>query len=480
MKRISGAYLAIIGAALLGGAQAQVPAQEQAPARPQVKDISPHVVVEAGLEPLAQTVMRASGVPEDALMLRVFPAGAAGRAFCLSGRAFLLLAASPLPPVLAERCHAGPGAARKKGDASRGEMPQELQGRNRSVAAGTSGTMAAAGGKSSTKAPEESGEEQARKAKAPVIVQVQLAGEPLMAVQPKGSVPLSLDERTLYMALAEWIPQQGRIIRNPHAKWNSLRSTLPEERIRILLPENTQKVVRDFLRRACESGALPYWRAQRVAVDAETFRRQVAEKCASIRRDGAVRFLKEGDGAVIATLRRHRGALALVGRGAWLQHREELKVAPLEGDAPARPLFLAVDSRNLRQNPVAERVLRTFAQAVRQAGLLPPPPEEREALLSLIEKGKGTSRPDAAGELQERIMQRMPPQAAQALRGEMKSIIMRQQPLVPDMNVPKTRLQERRPVPRARGGVQVDPAPGPGANRVIDFNDLPPARNRRP
>ena len=479
MKRISGAHLAIIGAALLGVAQAQVPAQEQAPARPQVKDLSPHIVVEAGLEPLAQTVMRASGVPEDALTLRVFPAGAAGRAFCLSGRAFLLLSASPLPPALAERCHAGPGAARKKGDASPGETPQELRERNGTAAEGASGTMAAAGGKTTSKAPKEPGGERKQKTKASVVVQVQLADEPLMAVQPKGGVPLSLDERTLYMALAEWIPQQGRIIRNPHAKWNSLRSTLPEERIRILLPENTRKVVRDFLRRACESGALPYWRAQRVAVDAETFRRQVAEKCASIRKDGAVRFVKEGDGAVIATLRRHRGALALVGRGAWLQHREELKAAPLEGDAPARPLFLTVDRQNLRANPVAERVLRTFAEAVRQAGLLPPPPEEREALLSLIEKGKDASRPDAADEMQERIMQRMPPQAAQALRGEMKSIIMRQQPLAPDMNVPKTRSPERRPVPRARGGVQMESPSLPKADMLMNLDDLPPARNER-
>ena len=456
MKRITSAFLAIANAAWLFSGQAQA----------QMKDLSPDVVVEKGLEPLAFMALQAAGVPQEKLLLRAFPPRAAGRAFCLSGKAFMLLSTAPLPRELEERCHASlrKPLVQQRREALTADVQAWLPDRKRRPedrSARKTGRKAAAADSGSR----QEGNRGAWKR----VVQLELAREPLLAVQPEGAVPIEPDGRTLFLALAAWMPQRGRLVRNPYTAWSDLGTSLPDERILILLPENARKLVQDFLRRACERGVLPYWEVQRVAVGKQAFRQLVREKCAVVRKDDAVRFIKGDDAAMVAELQRHRGALALIGHGAWLQNRNVLRAAPPVEDTPSRPLILAVDRSNLLRSSLGVKVLEKLAQSVRETGLLPPPPEERNVLNKLLEEARRAGagqKNEAGGEAAVDAIKALPTGARASA--------------VPSRLAPFAQPPAQAGKPRAYGGVQVEPSPLPKADRTLDLNDLPPAAGQRP
>ena len=88
------------------------------------------------------------------------------------------------------------------------------------------------------------------------IVEVLIGYDGIVLANAKGSAPMELTRKDIYLALAKLVPgKDGKLIENPYKTWKDVNSSLPAKKIEVLGPPPTSGTRDAFVELALEGGA---------------------------------------------------------------------------------------------------------------------------------------------------------------------------------------------------------------------------------
>jgi len=235
------------------------------------------------------------------------------------------------------------------------------------------------------------------------IVEVLIGYDGIVLANAKGSTPMELTRKDIYMALAKLVPNaEGQLIENPHKTWKDVNPALPALKIEVLGPPPTSGTRDAFVELALEGGArqvediakLRALKADEVdAIKALTkklgiesaWTAAVNNKGAkakgkdvvkiigrSVREDGAYIEAGENDNLIVNKLVANPSALGIFGFSFLDQNSDKVQGAVIDGNAPtfdaiadgdykvSRPLYFYVKKAHIGTVPGIAEYLNSF------------------------------------------------------------------------------------------------------------------------
>ncbi|MAK61473.1 MAG: phosphate ABC transporter substrate-binding protein [Ponticaulis sp.] len=214
---------------------------------------------------------------------------------------------------------------------------------------------------------------------------------------------LTLNDREIFQALAAKVPVDGEMVPNPYQYWSEVNPELPNIRIEVYGPPPTSGTRDALVDLALKTGALTFPELEALqSSDPDSFH-QVYE---TIRTDGRWLDAGENDTQIIQSLLRNPEAVGVAGFSYLDQSGDRVKPARIDGVLPSyesilsgdyalsRSLFLYVKPVHLEKRPAVKAFLKeVFSDAAMaeggyllEKGLIPPSEDNRNAILSRLEK----------------------------------------------------------------------------------------------
>lgn len=210
-------------------------------------------------------------------------------------------------------------------------------------------------------------------------------GVALVESRKGGDLPLT--RRQLWLALARMVPVEGKLVPNPHTRWNEVDATLPDRPIRVYGPPPTSGT-RDVFAEVVMEGGCSAFRALRGLGEEER-----REACEHMREDAVYVEAGEDDDMVVRRMSGDDEAIGIVGYNALLRHAHLVKGLALEGVVPdadtiasgdypvSRELYLYVKTPHFNVVPGLSAYLKEFTGDTALGedgylagiGLVPPP-----------------------------------------------------------------------------------------------------------
>ena len=235
------------------------------------------------------------------------------------------------------------------------------------------------------------------------IVEVLIGYDGIVLANAKGSAPLELSRKDIYMALAAQVPgPDGKLIANPNETWKDVNSALPAIKIEVLGPPPTSGTRDAFAELALEGGA-------RKVEDIATLRDLGAEQTSeieamvaklgiekawaavvekkgdkakgkdvvkiigrSVREDGAYVEAGENDNLIVNKLVANPDALGIFGFSFLDQNSDKVQGSVIDGNEPtfdaiaagdykvSRPLYFYVKKAHIGTVPGIAEYLEAF------------------------------------------------------------------------------------------------------------------------
>ena len=233
------------------------------------------------------------------------------------------------------------------------------------------------------------------------IVEVLIGYDGIVLSNAKGTEPLQLTRKDIYMALAASVPgPDGKIIENPYTTWNEINSSLPAAKIEVLGPPPTSGTRDAFAELALEGGAEEVESLAKLAdmsdhaeIEAYTaslgladaWKSIVASKgekadggdlfaviATSVREDGAYIEAGENDNLIVNKLTANPNALGIFGFSFLDQNSDKVQGSVIDGQAPtfdaiaageykvSRPLYFYVKKAHIGTVPGIAEYLNEF------------------------------------------------------------------------------------------------------------------------
>jgi len=235
------------------------------------------------------------------------------------------------------------------------------------------------------------------------IVEVLIGYDGIVLANAKGSAPMELSRKDIYMALAKLVPgPDGKLIENPNKTWKDVNPALPATKIEVLGPPPTSGTRDAFVELALEGGArkvadiaaLRKMKADQVS-DIEAMVKKLGIESAwttvvnkkgakakgkdvvkiighSVREDGAYIEAGENDNLIVNKLVANPNALGIFGFSFLDQNSDKVQGSVIDGNAPtfdaiaggdykvSRPLYFYVKKAHIGTVPGVEEFLNTF------------------------------------------------------------------------------------------------------------------------
>jgi len=235
------------------------------------------------------------------------------------------------------------------------------------------------------------------------IVEVLIGYDGIVLANAKGSAPLELSRKDIYMALAAQVPgPDGKLIANPNKTWKDVNSALPAIKIEVLGPPPTSGTRDAFAELALEGGA-------RKVEDIATLRDLGADQTSeieamvaklgiekawaavvdkngdkakgkdvvkiigrSVREDGAYIEAGENDNLIVNKLVANPDALGIFGFSFLDQNSDKVQGSIIDGNEPtfdaiaagdykvSRPLYFYVKKAHIGTVPGIAEYLEAF------------------------------------------------------------------------------------------------------------------------
>lgn len=235
------------------------------------------------------------------------------------------------------------------------------------------------------------------------IVEVLIGFDGIVLANAKGSAPMELSRKDIYLALAKLVPgADGKLIENPNKTWKDVNPSLPALKIEVLGPPPTSGTRDAFVELALEGGArkiadiaaLRGMKADKVS-DIEAVAKKLGIESAwssvvskkgakakgkdlvkiigrSVREDGAYIEAGENDNLIVNKLVANPNALGIFGFSFLDQNSDKVQGSVIDGQAPSfdaiasgeykvsRPLYFYVKKAHIGTVPGIEEFLNTF------------------------------------------------------------------------------------------------------------------------
>ena len=235
------------------------------------------------------------------------------------------------------------------------------------------------------------------------IVEIKIGYDGIVIAHSKDVVPIRLDRRAIYLALAESVPNPDgteEFVPNPYATGDAIDPNLPGWEIKVWGPASGSGTHYVFRRLAVEQGCRTFkWIADLEQEDPWEYR----DRCRTLRNDGAYVEASENDTHTVEDLDEDPGALAILSFSVLDTNQLSIRGTEVDGIAPnfetiangsylmARPLYLYVKKASVGHTPGLEEFLAEFTAErawgpsgyLKENGLVPMADDERKKYATL-------------------------------------------------------------------------------------------------
>lgn len=235
------------------------------------------------------------------------------------------------------------------------------------------------------------------------IIEVLIGYDGIVLANAKGTAPMNLSRKDIYLALAKLVPgPDGKLIENPNKTWKDVNPTLPAKKIEVLGPPPTSGTRDAFAELALEGGArsIPDIAALRAmgadqANEIQALVKKLGIEAAwatsvknkgasakgkdvvkiigrSVREDGAYIEAGENDNLIVNKLVANPNALGIFGFSFLDQNSDKVQGSVIDGNEPSfdaiasgtykvsRPLYFYVKKAHIGTVPGIQEFLNTF------------------------------------------------------------------------------------------------------------------------
>ncbi|MCH2189699.1 MAG: substrate-binding domain-containing protein [Gammaproteobacteria bacterium] len=235
------------------------------------------------------------------------------------------------------------------------------------------------------------------------IVEVLIGYDGIVLANAKGTEPMELSRKDIYLALAKMIPgPDGKLIENPNKTWKDVNSALPATKIEVLGPPPTSGTRDAFAELALEGGARKIEdiaKLRKLKADQKDEIEKLVKKLGagaawtaavkkkgekakgkdvvkiigrSVREDGAYIEAGENDNLIVNKLVANPNALGIFGFSFLDQNSDKVQGSVIDGMEPtfdaiaegeykvSRPLYFYVKKAHIGVVPGIEEYLNAF------------------------------------------------------------------------------------------------------------------------
>lgn len=235
------------------------------------------------------------------------------------------------------------------------------------------------------------------------IIEVLIGYDGIVLANAKGTEPMELSRKDIYLALAKMVPgPDGKLIDNPNKTWKDVNAALPATKIEVLGPPPTSGTRDAFAELALEGGArkiddiktlrkLKADQKEEIAALVKKLGAEAAWAAAvekkgakakgkdvvkiigrSVREDGAYIEAGENDNLIVNKLVANPNALGIFGFSFLDQNSDKVQGSVIDGKAPtfdaiaggdykvSRPLYFYVKKAHIGVIPGIEEYLNAF------------------------------------------------------------------------------------------------------------------------
>lgn len=212
----------------------------------------------------------------------------------------------------------------------------------------------------------------------------------VFASDSKGAA-FALTPKTVFLAGAAKVPQNGQMIDNPYSKWSDIDPSLPDQAITLVIPGSNHGTREVYEEKMHAAGCKEFAEVQAMDKDAQK------DFCHSMRRDGRIVEIAGDYTETLARLQATNTAVGAFGLSFYEQNRDRLQVATVNGVVPSvatildtsypvsRPLYFYVKGEHIGVIPGLAEYTEYFLNArvsganspLEKAGLIPLPDDIR-------------------------------------------------------------------------------------------------------
>ncbi len=149
-----------------------------------------------------------------------------------------------------------------------------------------------------------------------------------IAREAQGDWDLSLEQ--VYLALADMVPVDGVMVKNPHRKWSDIDPSLPDQAILFYGPPPTSGTRDAFVELAMHVGCASLDHVRNGGFDGDW----VEENCSRMRVDGPFIEAGENDNLIVRSLAEDPTAMGIFGYSFLYENLDMLKPVKINGVEP--------------------------------------------------------------------------------------------------------------------------------------------------
>jgi len=239
------------------------------------------------------------------------------------------------------------------------------------------------------------------------IMEVRFGYDGIVFATDASGPDIALEPRDVYLALAEEIPVDGKMVKNPHKSWKEVNDKLPDWKIVGYIPgekHGTREVFEEkVLVVGCEAVG-----GKKIYLDGGLDKKAAGKACYKVRKDGGTVDIDGDYTETLARLQSNPTGVGVFGLSFYENNIDKLKVATMGGVTPSvetissgeypvsRPLFFYVKKDHIGVIPGLKEYVGFFTSEkmigpdgpLADYGLVPLPEDQMEALGGEIKEGK--------------------------------------------------------------------------------------------
>jgi phosphate transport system substrate-binding protein len=235
------------------------------------------------------------------------------------------------------------------------------------------------------------------------IVEIKFGYDGIVFAVDKSAGQWELTPKDLYLALANKVPVNGKMVDNPNKTWKDVNSSLPAFKIKAFIPgekHGTREVFEEkVLAIGCKTvGGLDLYKKS--GLD----KKKAHKACIQVRKDGGATDIDGDYTETLARIKSNKKAVGVFGLAFYEANNDKLKVATVNGvkasvDTVAsgkypvsRPLFFYVKKQHLGMVPGLREYVKFFTSTkmigedgpLAEYGLVPLPEKEFNDLQKIV------------------------------------------------------------------------------------------------
>lgn len=234
------------------------------------------------------------------------------------------------------------------------------------------------------------------------IMEVRFGYDGIVFASRADKASFALKPEHVFLAAAENVPKDGKLVANPYKKWSEIDKSLPDQEITLVVPASNHGTREVFEEKVLHPGCGGFAEIKALEKDAQK------SACGQLRKDGRVIEIAGDYTETLARLDAQPQAVGVFGLSFYEQNRDRLKVATVNGITPSmetvasgqypvsRPLFFYVKGEHIGLVPGLKEYAEYFlsdavsgqGSPLEAAGLIPLGAEERKAAEAALKAGK--------------------------------------------------------------------------------------------